>query len=190
MHRRYRTPTFGRTVIYSTLRGPRGQDGSASKDGWAVSRYGVLIGKYAFQKVERACAAPPGRRRPLSRFKLKSGSLGDQSQNLKILLVHETRHGHGHGTVTRRRRRAPVRVAVDIDRDFQVPRESDSESRSDVLVPRPPCRTCRSATGSGVGGGSASEARPLAFATPRPSPSRSPRSSGVRILVAEFVNCQ
>ena len=31
---------------YSTPRGPRGQVGSASKDGWVVSRYGVLIGKY------------------------------------------------------------------------------------------------------------------------------------------------
>ncbi len=36
---------------YSTPRGPRGQVGSASKDdGWVVSRYGVLIGKYASQK--------------------------------------------------------------------------------------------------------------------------------------------
>ena len=35
---------------YNTPRGPRGQVGSASKDGWVVSRYGVLIGKYASQK--------------------------------------------------------------------------------------------------------------------------------------------
>ena len=35
---------------YSTPRGPRGQVGSASQDGWVVSRYGVLIGKYASQK--------------------------------------------------------------------------------------------------------------------------------------------
>ena len=35
------------------LRLPPGQVGSASKDGWVVSRYGVLIGKYASQKKIR-----------------------------------------------------------------------------------------------------------------------------------------